>query len=215
MKKAIIFDFWGTIVQNGIYSPLKQIKLALRLDDIEFSEFVVRLENTMMTRGFESLAEAFKAVCGEFNVECNDGLIERLVGLWNKNWLLAMPFPEAIEVLSKLKEKFKLGLISNTDGFSVEKVMEKFGLGQYFDLILLSYKEGMVKTDNEFYQKVFEGLGVTADECVAVGDSIESDVVAARNANVEVFLVDRKGRRDFENKILNLRELLNRFKIVE
>jgi FMN phosphatase YigB (HAD superfamily) len=45
-----------------------------------------------------------------------------------------------------------------------------------------------------------------------VGDSIETDIKGAEAAGIKAYLLDRKGRREFPNKIQSLTELL---KIVE
>ncbi len=35
MVKLIIFDFWGTLVENGIFpSPVRQVKYILRIEEL-------------------------------------------------------------------------------------------------------------------------------------------------------------------------------------
>ena len=206
MKKVVIFDFWGTLVENGVWSPIRQVRNILKVD-MDYSEYVTRLERVMMIKKFETLGEAFKVVCDEFSIECGPKKIDRLVGLWNKNWILAEPYEETLDILKELKGDFKLVLISNTDCFSVSSVASKYNLRGFFDLILFSYEVGMLKTDEGFYQKIFDELKVKPEECLAVGDSIETDIKAAQNAGVDVVLIDRKRRREFNPKIEKLSEL--------
>jgi FMN phosphatase YigB (HAD superfamily) len=40
-----------------------------------------------------------------------------------------------------------------------------------------------------------------------VGDSIESDLIAAEKLGIKGFLVDRNNKREYPNKILTLSEL--------
>src|SRR3989338_5513740 len=206
MKKTIIFDFWGTLVEQGVYSPLKQVRRILGIQ-MEYPEFVVQLEKVMMTRPFDSLTDAFTAACASFNVNPNPKLIEYLIGLWNKNWLLAKPYDDTVDVLKDLKKKYRLVLISNTDNFSVERVLDKFNLRDSFDVLFLSYQQGMIKTEPAFYEKIFKDLNASAADCMAVGDSIESDMAAAQRVGVHAVLVDRRSVREFTPKIKNLREL--------
>lgn len=207
MIKAIIFDFWGTLVENGVFpSPLRSAQQMLWLN-IPFSEFAARFENVFYTKQFESLSQGFEAVCAEFKKEPNRFLVEKLVGMWNKNRLLARLFPETLEVLSDLKENYKLALISNTDAFSVEPVLEKFDLAKYFDNITLSYKTGLLKTHAEMFDAVLEGLGVKKNEVVMIGDSIETDITGAENAGIRGILVDRRNRREYKHKIADLTQL--------
>lgn len=206
--KVVIFDFWGTLVEQGVYSPFKQVRRILGLEQIDYPEFVLKFERLLMTRRFESLQDAFAHVCTEFGVEATPALIDELIGLWNKNWLLARPYNDVIEVLEQLKKECKIVLVANSDNFSVDRVLDKFDLRGKFDFIHISYSEGMLKTDPDFYRKIIEECGVPLEMCVAVGDSIESDVAAAEHAGVRAVLIDRQNRRDFPEKITNLREML-------
>ncbi len=205
MTKVLLFDFWGTLVENGVWSPTKQVQHALRID-LPFSEFVVRFEQAMMTKPFPSLLDAFKSVCSEFGVT-EEGDIDYLVGMWNKSWMLSSLYPETKVVLEKLKKKYRLVLISNTDNFSISRAIDKFGLVEYFEKMFLSYEQGMIKTDELFYPTVLEMLHVNASDCVMIGDSIQSDIEPAQRVGIRAILVDRKGRRDHGDKIGSLFEL--------
>jgi HAD superfamily hydrolase (TIGR01549 family) len=207
--KAVLFDCWGTLVENGIFpSPVKQVKFILRLK-MPFSEFIVKFEEAFMTKRFRNLTEAFNNVIKEFDVNPPDWVRDKLVGMWNKNTLLSKPFPETLDTLKALREKgIKVGLISNTDQFSVDQVMDKFELRGLFDAMALSYEEGKLKTDPAFYEKLMKRLGVRKEDCIVVGDSIESDMKGADAAGIRAYLIDRKDRREYENKILSLTEVI-------
>jgi len=205
MTKAIIFDFWGTLVENGINSPIKEAGYILRVR-MPFSEFVVRFEKSFMIGKFKSLTEAFENVANEFQLKLPGFVIEKLVGMWNKNAILAKPYDETIEVLEELKkEGYKLILISNTDEFSVENAIEKYDLKEYFDEIFLSYQIGQLKQD--FLKEIANRINMNKEDLVMVGDSMETDVKGAIEAGIKAILVDRRNKREYENKISNLREL--------
>lgn len=210
MIKAIIFDFWGTLVENGIFpSPVKQVKYILRVP-MSFRDFIIRFEHTIMTKPYADMNEAFSAVCEEFRINADERVIERLVGMWNKNELLAKPFLETIEVLEKLKKKgIKVALISDSTP-TIKRVVEKFGLADYFDEMMFSFDTGLLKTDPEMYHKLVEKLGVKPDEVVVIGDSIPTDIIGAKNAGLKTILLDRRNKREFSPKIVNLREIVAR-----
>ncbi len=206
MVQAILFDFWGTLVETGIHSPIKQVKDILAIE-LPFSEYVMRMERAMMTKEFTSLAEAFEAVCREFQIEPTPEQLEELVGRWNKSWMLSRPYYEVEQVLSQLQSQYKLILISNTDCFSLPRTLEKFKLRPYFEKMYLSFEQGILKNDPAFLDKVVEELKLSKEDCLIVGDSIESDMAAAKNAGIPAILVDRRNRRDFSPKVQHLREL--------
>jgi HAD superfamily hydrolase (TIGR01549 family) len=207
MIKGIIFDFWGTLVENGIHpSPVNQVKYLLRVR-MPFREFVTRFEESMMTKEHADLNEAFSAVCDDFGIRNKDYVVERLVGMWNKNEFLGKPFFEVIDVLKYLKEKgYKVGLISNTNP-TIMRVIDKYNLHQYFDSEIYSFQEGILKTNPELFQRAIARLGLGPDEVIMVGDSIQTDVIGARNAGLKAILIDRMNKREYTPKIRNLKEL--------
>ncbi|MBW3004958.1 HAD family hydrolase [Candidatus Woesearchaeota archaeon] len=207
MAKAILFDFWGTLAENGTYSPLRQTYNILRVR-MKFSDFVIKIEGVLMTKPHEDQTSAFTEVCQAFNIEPRPFIIDKLIGVWNKNKLLAQLYPETIAVLEELKKKkYKLAIISNSPNNSVEPVIEKFGLGKYFDAIELSWQTGNLKTDKEMFENTLKKLKVKKENALMVGDSIPTDIEGAKNAGIKAILVDRKGSREWPEKIKDLTEL--------
>jgi 2-haloalkanoic acid dehalogenase type II len=207
MKKAVLFDFWGTLVQQGAYSPLKQTYRWLR-PRMRFGEFVEKFERVTMTKPYDDQVMMFKTACEALNVPAKDWVIERLIGVWNKNKLLSTLYPETIEALQDLKNKgIKIAIVSNTPKLSVDGVLEKFGLDKLFDAVCFSYDVGYLKTDTELFDSTLQKLGVAKDEAVMVGDSLETDIAGAERAGVLAVLIDRKNTREYENKILSLKEV--------
>ncbi|MBS3117151.1 HAD family hydrolase [Candidatus Woesearchaeota archaeon] len=207
MVKAIIFDFWGTLVETGTWSPLKQVKNIL-LIEAPFSEYVVRMEKVFMTKEFPTLKDGFKQVCREFRIESSEDQIERLIGVWNTSWMLAKPYPDVEEVLQQLKQKYLLFLVSNTDCFSVPKVMDRFKLAPYFTRMFFSYQLSLLKTDVKFMKFFLQQTELRPEDCIFVGDSIESDMSAAEKMAIRGILIDRKNTRSYNPKINNLKELI-------
>ncbi|MBS3117414.1 HAD family hydrolase [Candidatus Woesearchaeota archaeon] len=207
MVKAIIFDFWGTLVENGVFpSPVRQVQMILGLE-MPFHEYVVCFEEAFMVQGFDDLYEAFENVCNAFGIIPEKWRLDKLVGMWNRHKFYAKPFPETIKVLEGLKGRYKLVLLSNTDCFSVDELLDKYNLRNFFDSVILSYKEGKLKTNQELFKKALEGIGLSSEEVLMVGDSLESDIRAAEQAGIEAVLVDRRDRREYPQKIRTLEEL--------
>jgi HAD superfamily hydrolase (TIGR01509 family) len=190
---TILFDFWGTVVEHGVWSPIKQVRNILEIK-LPFSEYVVRMERVMMS--------------SKFKIKYDEHTIERLVGMWNKSWMLAEPYPEVRKVLSHLKRQGHiLVLVASTDSFSVERVLEKFEMNSLFDHTFFSYQVGSIKSDPRFLEQVLTTLKISAQECVMVGDGIQSDIIPARAKNIKAILVDRKNSREYHPKIKTLEEL--------
>ena len=210
MVKAILFDFWGTLIENGVSpSPVRQVKDILQLDRLPFPLFILQFEKSFMTQKFDDLYKGFENVCNEFRINPDKYKLDLLVGMWNKNKIFAKPFPETIEILEQLKGKYKMFLVANTDCFSVESVIEKYALSKYFDKIYLSYQMGMLKSNPKVFDTILKEEGLKKEEAIMVGDSMESDIIGAENAGLKAILVDRNDRREYKTKILTLKELPN------
>jgi len=207
MAKAILFDFWGTLVENGTYSPLRQTYNILRAR-MKFSDFVIKTEKVLMTKPYEDQTTAFTEVCKALNIIPKQFIIDKLIGIWNKNKLLAKLYPDTIPVLEELKKQgYKLAIVSNSPNNNVEPVMEKFELGKYFDEIILSWETGTLKTDKEMFELALKKLKVKKEDAIMVGDSIPTDIEGAKNAGIKPILIDRRGTREYEDKIADLTEL--------
>ena len=205
--KALIFDFWGTLVENGVSSPLFSTYKILRVP-MPFSPFVIQFEETFFTRKFNDQTEGFVSVCDTFNVRPLPIVIDKLIGIWNKNKLLAKPYEDTIAGSKALREKgFKLALVSNAPMNSVEPVLEKFEMNDLFDVVHISSNTGILKQNPEIFDHLSKELGVTKDEMLMIGDSMETDIAGAEAAGVAAVLMDRRNTRKYERRADNLEGL--------
>jgi len=209
MVKGIFFDFWGTLAENGTYSPLRQTYKLLHVR-MPFGKFAEEFEHVFMVQSFDDQTQAFTAVCEHFHIEPQADLLEKLIGLWNKNRLLAQVYPDTVDALNALKEKgLKLAIVSNAPQNNVEPLLERFEIAELFDHIFISYNEGKLKTNGLFEHALAE-MKFDSKDVISVGDSIETDIKGAEAAGIKAILIDRKGRREHPEKISSLLELLDK-----
>lgn len=209
MIKAILFDFWGTLAENGVYSPLKQTYNILRAR-MRYSAFVINFERAAMTKKFSNPEELFASACNALRIDYTEKAIKEIISIWNKNSENAKLFPETIEALESLKKKnIKLAIATNSPSFGTEEAIEKLGVKKYFDEIFYSYEVGFLKTVPKMFELAEKKMGVKKDELLMVGDSKETDIYGAEKAGVQAVLVDRNGKRTYVNKAGNLLEVEN------
>jgi putative hydrolase of the HAD superfamily len=118
-------------------------------------------------------------------------------------------FPDALPALDSLKQAgVVVGLISNFEEW-LEGMLTEWEVSAYFDLMVISGKEGIEKPDPEIFLRALDRAGLTAAESVYVGDHPAIDVEAAEQVGMAGILIDRRGRSpDFEGtKITTLEEL--------
>ncbi len=208
MAKAIIFDFWGTLIDEGVYpSLMRQTKYFMGLRDMQFHDFILKFEDAVMLKRFEDKKDAFAAAFAAFGLEHKPWQMEKLIGLWNRVTLFSKPYDETLEVLADLKKDHKLILMSNGTNFTNEAVMDKFKMRGFFDGIYVSYDTGHLKSDKKIFEKALKEHKLKKDDVVMVGDSIESDMKAAEAAGIKGILVDRREKREYPLKIRSLVQL--------
>jgi putative hydrolase of the HAD superfamily len=120
---------------------------------------------------------------------------------------------DAHHVLQKLHGKYKLGLISN---FGIPecgwKLLEKFGLKGFFDVVVISGEVNKRKPSSEIFGNALKALDVEASRAVFVGDMLDLDVMGPKNVGMKAVLIKRRtvtGNADAipDRVITRLREL--------
>lgn len=83
----------------------------------------------------------------------------------------------AEDILLSQKGKYTLAAVTNGTGVAQEKKLRLSGLDKIFDEIFISEYIGAEKPNKEFFDCVFERLGITdKKEVLIIGDSLTSDM---------------------------------------
>ena len=85
------------------------------------------------------------------------------------------------EVLLRLQKEYPMVLVSNFYG-NIQTVLQEFGLDGIFSQIIESAVVGVRKPDPRIFTLGVEALGLKPEEVVVVGDSIDKDILTAREA---------------------------------
>lgn len=120
---------------------------------------------------------------------------------------LIQPFDD-IEVLKRLKERFKLGLVSNTIEEIVMLEIETFDLKRYFSKIVTlgTVAQQFAKPEPEGIIWCLEGLDVPADSSLTVGD-LHTDIIAGKKAGTATALLIRRKNQQLVDADLVFRTL--------
>ncbi len=92
-----------------------------------------------------------------------------------------------IEVMSKLKNKYRLVMLSNTDVLRFGFIREKFPEVMIFDDYVLSYQVGCIKPDPQIYQLALQKAQAGPKECVFIDDRPEN-IAAAEDLDIHTIL---------------------------
>ncbi len=86
---------------------------------------------------------------------------------------------EDTATLPGLRKYYRLGVASNGAGEVQRAKLQRTGLLDLFDFVVISAEVGLAKPDPAFYQEVQRVAGVPAPEILVVGDNVGRDLLPA------------------------------------
>jgi putative hydrolase of the HAD superfamily len=106
------------------------------------------------------------------------------------NWTQVLPGTQ--ELLQRLRRKYRLAVISNSDG-GMARLLDSRGLGQCFEAVIDSGSVGHEKPAPEIFRAALDALAVAPKHSVYIGDIYSVDYLGARNAGMHAILMDQAG----------------------
>lgn len=103
------------------------------------------------------------------------------------------PYPETERVLSALRPRARLGLLTNGAPDLQREKARAAGLLPWFDAVVVSGDLGVGKPDPRVFRHVLERLGVPPERAIMVGDNPERDVAGGRASGLATVWVERTG----------------------
>ena len=133
----------------------------------------------------------------------------RLFEVYNEaRFAATLPYPGVPDVLSDLKSRYQLGLVSNGNTYP-----DRVGLGDIFSFVILAQECGFAKPDPRIFDLALARSGCNAGQVVHVGDSLQSDILGANRYGIRSVWLNPGGAPNDtgvtpDHEISNLRELL-------
>ncbi|MBM2820663.1 MAG: hypothetical protein HW405_423 [Candidatus Berkelbacteria bacterium] len=155
--KAIVFDFWGVFATFN--APVKKT-IGIKGSVTDYPEYYDLINQHNL--GQISEDEFLKATSKVFNVSLSSGH-RYLFDAGHLNH-------DLIEIVKKLKNKYKIGLITNTGKEYMDEFLYKPGLDKLFDCLVISCLEGLRKPDPKIYMLVAERLHIKPKEILYLDD---------------------------------------------
>ena len=123
-------------------------------------------------------------------------------------------FEGSKKVLTYLKEKYTLHIISNGFKESTLTKMDKSGLNPYFSNVIISEDVGVNKPDKAIFEYALAKAKATKPESIMIGDSLEADIRGAQDFGIQAIFFNplhKEKPQDVTWQINHLEELLNHF----
>ncbi len=195
--EALTFDCYGTLIdwETGILAWLRAVlePRGVGTSDDELLESFAReeaaLEAGPYLRYREVLGLALRGVSAKFGVEPSPEEVDRFggsVGAWPA-------FPDSVDALARLKERFRLGVITNCDDDLFAASNRR--LGVTFDWVVTAQQVGSYKPSPRNFQVALERVGLPPDRILHVAQSLFHDHVPAKGFGLSTAWIDRRHDR--------------------
>ncbi|MEM7445227.1 MAG: HAD family hydrolase [Pseudomonadota bacterium] len=192
MIRAVLFDLDETLHDRT--SSLRafltdQFTRHSRLQRVECDDFIDKFL-TLDERGRASKAVVYPNLLKALGILEDEterkSLGETLFGEFDNGFhRFAHAFPGVDDLLAALRRQdIKSGIVTNGRTEHQKLKLRALNLPQRVDAILISQAEDVWKPDREIFERAAARLGVTADECVFVGDSPLYDISGAARAGM-------------------------------
>jgi len=194
--EVLTFDCYGTLIdwETGILGALRPLVAAhgRHLSDPELLELYGLLEAAVERGPYRKYREVLREVVRGFGerlgFQASETEMEALpdsLGTWP-------PFPDTVGALRRLKSKYKLAIISNTDDALFAQTAKLLQVP--FDAVITAEQCRSYKPSLNNFRVALERLGVPKEKVLHVGQSRHHDIAPARQMGIANVLVTRRGQ---------------------
>ena len=124
-----------------------------------------------------------------------------MYAITQENWVLE---EDALATLEKISSQgYRMGMISNTgDDGNIQGIVDRWGLRQFFEIILTSAAQGIRKPDPRIFQIALDHFHFQPQEAAMVGDLLETDVLGANQLGMYSIWITRRALQVDEGELI-------------
>lgn len=208
MTSAVVFDLWNTLIRNTCGRSLpSMLKMALDLAAMDQKQFRTHYDEAFCIKKRETAEHALTELCELCQIEPEEERFQNALKIIHDLRHCVEPFPETLDVLARLRKKYKVVILTNTSYPAFRFAMEKAPMEPHVDIVFKSYEAHLIKPDPRFFSMAAKELRLPPEEILMVGDNLFADIYGAQAVGFRTLLLDRYGEYDFSPKIKSLNEI--------
>ena len=192
--QAVIFDLFGTLVENFLFPDYQQelgrMAAVLKAPPEGFSKmwrdtFYLRTNGSHKTH-----EESISYICRKLGVPVTEEQVERAAAIRLAYTVRSLkPRTDAIPTIKKLKSMgYKVGLVSDCSP-ETPTAWSQTPFNGIFHVTIFSCIAGVKKPDPKIYLMAVEKLGVKPEECLYIGDGSSHELTGAIKVGMTPILI--------------------------
>jgi HAD superfamily hydrolase (TIGR01549 family) len=201
--KAVLFDFDDTLIDIQSSRELRARRAHQLLVDEGHQVPWRAFWHSLMALHTDGFRRGMPLVIRELGLE-GTPLGDECIDLWffkGCEDLLTLTLG-CTDLLDELRQRYRLGIITNGPADVQQHKFAHTGLSDYFELFLPSGEIGVHKPEPEIFRVALKRLGLSSEEAVFVGDHLDLDVVGAQRAGIRAIWFSGAGKRSDDPSIV-------------
>lgn len=192
--------------KHNISIPLKDFLDVYKPINFEYWRLYREEKVTKSELRYQRLKKTFDTINYSISDQLIDVIaIEYIDFLPHFNYL----FPNTIEILDYLKEKYQLHIITNGFDEIQSKKMNSSNIIHYFDAIITSESVGVKKPNPKVFEHALKLANAKKENSIMIGDSIEADVLGAINIGIKAIHCNFDQKKVVNKNFISINSLLD------
>ncbi|NOZ57977.1 MAG: TIGR02253 family HAD-type hydrolase [Euryarchaeota archaeon] len=196
MLKAVFFDIDDTLYDSTTLARRARLNSIRAMIDAGLEERdearLYSLLQRIIKKFGSNYPRHYDELLNELGVPWNPKIVAAgVVAYEHTKFGYLKPFPGVVPTLIELRQRFRLGVISNGLAIKQWEKLINLSLHHFFDVVVTSEEVGCEKPSRRIFEVAVRRLGVASEECVMVGDRIATDVVGGKRAGMRTVWVRR------------------------
>jgi glucose-1-phosphatase len=178
--QALIFDMGGVLLRTTNDQPRNELATELNIDPKALENLVF---NSPSSISCESGIITYQQNCEILTEQLGNALKQNTEVFLNRFFAGDVENDELIKLITKIKSKYSLGLLSNAWEGARERLVGKHQFFGLFDCVLFSAEAGFRKPDPQIYLKILEKMNVEPTTAVFI-DDMPQNIIGAKSVGM-------------------------------
>jgi 2-haloacid dehalogenase len=192
--ECLTFDCYGTLIdwESGLLGALRPVLANHHrsLGDEELLELYGTLEEQIQSGEYRPYRQVLRMVTQRIASRLSFPLYEGEIDALPKSMPTWPAFPDTVEALRRLKSRYKLAVISNTDDDLFAETAQSLQVP--FDFVITAEQAKSYKPSHRNFELAMERIGLPKEKVLHCAQSLFHDIVPAKALGIANVWVNRR-----------------------